>query len=316
MSSQDFYKQGAEHLSNREFHKALEAFQQSDLPQSRWNASLVSLLLKDYSQWPDIDCLCSASGFSGSFSPYEPPLPLWNGQPTDKQVVLLADQGAGDCVIFLRYLDQVKQVVPHVKIKAVKELHSLISLFNVPVIDNVKDCDLCYPLMLLPRYFPWKAMDEAYLHVPRSEAIAEVINAFNEPVKVGLCWSGNPHHPTNKQRSVPLELFNDFPPLFNLQFGQHTHLHNVNMMMNDFLATAQIIKEMDIVITVSTSISIIAAAMGKPTWVLLDDLPFWMWGLTEETPWFPKVKMYRQEKTGDWLTVVQRVKTDLLNNSY
>jgi ADP-heptose:LPS heptosyltransferase len=88
------------------------------------------------------------------------------------------------------------------------------------------------------------------------------------------------------------------------------------MMMNDFLDTAQIISEMDLIITVSTSISVIAAAMGKPTWVLLDDLPFWLWGLQENTPWFHNVKLYRQQQTGDWTTVVKQVQADLLNNSY
>lgn len=318
MSSNEIaYQQGTDHLTNRNFQQAMEAFQTSNLPQSRWNHSLVSLLLKDYSKWPDIDYLCSGSGFSGSFTLYDPPLPLWDGKPTNQRVVLLADQGAGDCVIFLRYLTQVKKIVPNVAVKAIKELHRLINLYDVPAIESVENCDTCYPLMLLPRYFQWDSAPTTYLFPPQSPQIAEVVNAFNEPVKIGLCWSGNPYHPTNKQRSVPLELFNDFPKMFNLQFGQHVpQLHNINMLMNDFLDTAQIINEMDVVITVSTSISVISAAMGKPTWVMLDDLPFWLWGLTETTPWFPSVKMYRQDKMGDWLSVVQRVKSDLLNNSY
>lgn len=312
---EDVYKQGTECLSRREFPQAIEWFEQSTLPQSRWNASLVSLLLQDYSKWPDIDCLCSSS-FSGSFNLYEAPLPLWDGRPTNRQVLLLADQGAGDCVIFLRFVAMVKRIAPNVIVKAIKELHRLISLCNVPVVDEVVG-DLCCPMMLLPRYFQWNEAPTQYLYPPRSEEIAEVVQAFNEPKKIGLCWSGNPYHPNNIQRSVPLELFKDFPPLFNLQFGHHVPtLHNVNMMMNDFLDTAQIISEMDLVITVSTSISVLSAAMGKPTWVLLDDLPFWLWGLNEKTPWFPQVKMYRQQKTGDWNTVVQRVHADLLNNSY
>lgn len=321
MTPQIFYTLGTAQFAEHRFEEACESFRQArELPEGRWNYSLTSLLLKDYDKWPDIDCLCSASEFNGGFKLYEPPLPLWDGLPTDKKVVLLADQGAGDCIIFLRFVEQVKKIVPNVAIKAIKELHSLISLFNVPVVEKVDGFELCYPLMLLPRYFAWYSAPTTYLDPPRSQEISELIEAFAETHKIGICWSGNPHHPTNQDRSVPVEMFKNMAGVnctfFNLQYGQHSEMfHNVNMMMQDFLDTAQIIKEMDLIITVSTSVSVIAAAMGKPTWVLLDSKPFWLWGLTQTTPWFPSVRMYRQPFCGEWRSPINNVHADLLNKT-
>lgn len=69
---------------------------------------------------------------------------------------------------------------------------------------------------------------------------------------------------------------------------------------------------MDVVISVDTSVAHLAAALGKPTWVLLPFSPDWRWLLDQEdSPWYPSAKLYRQEKMGDWSGVLSRVREGL-----
>ena len=84
-------------------------------------------------------------------------------------------------------------------------------------------------------------------------------------------------------------------------------------LLNDFSDTAALIDNLDLVISVDTSTAHLAGAMGKPVWILNRFDADWRWLLDRtDSPWYPTVKLYRQEKAGDWDNVVQRVKTDLM----
>jgi ADP-heptose:LPS heptosyltransferase len=80
----------------------------------------------------------------------------------------------------------------------------------------------------------------------------------------------------------------------------------------DFSDTAALIECMDLVISVDTSVAHLAGALGKPTWVLLPFVPDWRWMLErEDSPWYPSMKLYRQPSSGDWDSVLERVRADL-----
>jgi ADP-heptose:LPS heptosyltransferase len=92
-------------------------------------------------------------------------------------------------------------------------------------------------------------------------------------------------------------------------------IRDLSNELNDFSDTASIIENLDLVITVDTSVAHLAGAMGKPVWTLLPYIPDWRWMLDgDDTPWYPTMKLYRQKKHGDWEDVFNRVASDLINN--
>jgi ADP-heptose:LPS heptosyltransferase len=80
----------------------------------------------------------------------------------------------------------------------------------------------------------------------------------------------------------------------------------------DFLETAAIIQNCDLIVTSDTSVAHLAGAMAKPTWLLLHDRAEWRWGLEEShTFWYPSMKLFRQHSRGDWSDVFERVVQEL-----
>lgn len=81
----------------------------------------------------------------------------------------------------------------------------------------------------------------------------------------------------------------------------------------DYLATASAVAAMDLVISVDTSVAHLAGALGKPVWTLIQFAPDWRWfqQFGEQTPWYPTMRLFRQPRRGDWLSVIARVATEL-----
>ena len=85
--------------------------------------------------------------------------------------------------------------------------------------------------------------------------------------------------------------------------------------LTDFAQTAGLIKNLDLVITVDSAVAHLAGAMGKETWILLPYLPDWRWQLDrQDSPWYPTVRLFRQNKPGDWPKVMEQVKLALEGN--
>ena len=135
-------------------------------------------------------------------------------------------------------------------------------------------------------------------------------------VNVGIAWAGSPSHRNDRNRSMALA---DFAPLatipgacfYSLQKGEAAkqaaeppggmRLIDWADELLDFADTAALVANLDLVISVDTSVVHLAAAMGKPVWVLLPFLPDWRWMMNgEESPWYPRVRLFRQSKPGDW----------------
>jgi ADP-heptose:LPS heptosyltransferase len=134
-------------------------------------------------------------------------------------------------------------------------------------------------------------------------------------------------HPNDRNRSCPLENFgalSEFPGvrLYGLQkgsaaaqadkFSKGTAFDNLGEDFEDFADTAGAIANLDLVVSVDTSVAHLAGAMGKPVWVLLPFLPDWRWMMgREDSPWYPTMRLFRQQKRGDWATVFRSVSNEL-----
>jgi hypothetical protein len=155
--------------------------------------------------------------------------------------------------------------------------------------------------------------------------------------KVGLVWSGGlrPNQPEmwfiDSRRNIPLDelavLKHPDIDFYSLQKGEPAeselaelirhnwegpHIVDFTSQLNDFSDTAALVENLDLVVTVDTSTAHLAGALGKPVWILNRFDTCWRWLLNRnDSPWYPTVKLYRQEKAGHWDDVVRRIKMDL-----
>ncbi len=82
--------------------------------------------------------------------------------------------------------------------------------------------------------------------------------------------------------------------------------------LQDFAETAALVSQMDLVITVDTSVAHLAGALGKPVWVLLPFAPDWRWLVDRrDSPWYPTARLFRQKQRGDWESVLVELKRSL-----
>ncbi|TWA82751.1 tetratricopeptide repeat protein [Azospirillum brasilense] len=211
---------------------------------------------------------------------------------------------------------------------------------------GLPDFDLCCPLMSLPFAFATRIdgipAGKPYITPPPDLAAAWVErlgwsqtgeSADKRPVRVGFVWSGNPrrHDPTShamdRRRSVPFALMEPLLSVpgieaVSLQVGDAAEqaraaiaaglLIDPMASATDFADTAAIAAHLDLVITVDTSVAHLAAAIGRPVWMLSRSNACWRWFRgRDDSPWYPTMRLYRQDSPGDWGPVMARVGHDL-----
>ena len=275
--------------------------------------------------------------------------PLWLGVESlkDKTILLHSEQGMGDTIQFCRYATLVAQLGATVLLEVQPPLLELLKGLDgvcqvVAEGETLPPFDYHCPLMSLPLAFRTTIgtipADIPYLKAdPRKAAYWHTkLSAHTKP-RVGLVWSGGfrPNQPEvwviNERRNIPLELISrinspefDF---YSLQKGEpaesellrrkqevwpETNFFNFAQELNDFSDTAALIENLDLVLCVDTSTAHLAAAMGKPVWILNRFDSCWRWLLDrDDSPWYPTAKLYRQQRMGDWESVLDQVKTDL-----
>jgi hypothetical protein len=168
----------------------------------------------------------------------------------------------------------------------------------------------------IPADVPYIHVDPAMVRLWQNR----VGSAASGRLKVGLCWAGRPTHPDDHHRSIPLARFSSLAHLpgiqwFSLQKGPRAAAADSAISLTDWTAdladladSAALIANLDLVLTVDTSLAHLAGAMGKPTWVLLPYAPDWRWLLDRaDTPWYPTMRLFRRPKIGDWQTPIAAV---------
>jgi tetratricopeptide (TPR) repeat protein len=310
-----------------------------DLPEAHFNLALAALTLGDYATgWTEYEWRWRAVGgpIFREKRVFEQPLWLGRDDIAGKTLLLYGEQGLGDSLLFCRYVECVAKLGPRILLEVppplVKLCRTLPGVAQViPYGSPLPEFDLQCPLMSLPLAFKTTLETiPAKVGYLRSDAskIDDWRNRLGPKIKprVGLTWSGNQAAGTNRKRHFALSsLVPYLPPdvdYFCLQTDilaadQETLEKTPGILqfkdsLRDFTDTAALCECMDLVISVDTSVAHMSGALGKKTWILLAFAADWRW-LTdrEDSPWYPTLRLFRQNSLGDWAGVFERVAAEL-----
>jgi tetratricopeptide (TPR) repeat protein len=263
---------------------------------------------------------------------------LWLGEESiaGKTILVHSEQGLGDTIQFYRYLQKLQELDCKIIFETFVPLFRLFATQNPPfqVIargDSIPEFDVYCPLMSLPLAF--KSTVETipapipYLVAPQNsrEMWRTKLGRKTKP-RIGLCWSGSVLSLNDIRRNIPLEslltILGEDAEWHSLQKDVrerdrpflNTNLNIIDHArdLNDFIDTAALISELDLIISIDAVAGHLAGALGKPLWSLQ---PFscdfrWM-SNRDDSPWYPTAKLFRQPRKGDWQDVTDRVRQEL-----
>ena len=272
--------------------------------------------------------------------PYPAGIPVWQGEPlTGRTILLLHEQGHGDTLQFVRYARRLARAgasvhacVPRALLRIVASVEGMGRVGES--FDALPQTDYCCSIMSLPQRFgttlanvdadiPYLSPDPA--DVARFAPLVAA-RAAEGTVRVGVVWAGDPR-PHDREacrvdmrRSVPASallplLLRPEVTVFSLQKGSAAaqgaawpELVDLMDDVGDFADTAALIAHLDLVVSVDTSVAHLAAAMGKPTWLLSRHDGCWRWlGGRDDSPWYPTLRLFRQDAPGDWQDPLARL---------
>ncbi len=332
------------------FDEALASFDRAiamrpDLGEAHFNAAICLLLTGDLDRgWKQYEWRWNTEQLTAAKRSFAQP--QWNGSDEigAKTILLHAEQGLGDTLQFCRYAPRVAARGAHVILEVPKPLvalmHTLVGDIEVVAMgDPLPGFDLHCPLLSLPLAFntvlatipgetPYLSADAAKRDGWRGRL------GPHDKHRVGLVWAGDPRkqlpnaHLIDRQRSVAFDML---APLFDvtecefvsLQKGEDavTQLRKSPLChrvidwteeFRDFSDTAALIDNLDLVVAVDTSVVHLAGALGKPLWLLNRYNTCWRWLLDREnSPWYPTARIFRQNETRNWDSVIVQVRDAL-----
>lgn len=256
-----------------------------------------------------------------------------------RHINLVSLLGYGDTLHFMRYLPVLAKMGYSTSLCAQSSLHGLIRSSGIdpnpisPDHAQQKISGPWAPLHALPGLLGVRP-NKPICNSPYIQCEAEQISHWRAKLSadarplIAITWQGNPAHETTnfRGRSLPLELFNSITActegtLVSLQKGSGSDQLEACSFRNRFAGcqseisqntcfseSAAILANCDLVISSDTALVHLAAGMGKPTWLLLKDVPEWRWGLHgSQSFWYPSLRLFRQSKRGDWQRVIEEV---------
>ncbi len=300
------------------------------------NRGLTLLMLGDYPRgWAELEWRWKGTDLPRT----EHARPPWRGEPLEGRTILLtAEQGVGDVIQLLRFVPQVRALgAGRVVVHATEALAPLLE--TCPGVDRVvgrapeeSDFDVHAPLMSVPGLLG-TTTETVPAPIPYLSADPARVARWRERLsscpgfRVGVAWRGNPEYPRDSDRSFPLALFEPLARvagvrLVSLQKGpgaeEVTALggrfavvdfgDELDAGPGAFLDTAAIMANLDLVVTADTSTVHLAGALGVPTWLPLSTAADWRWFRDrEDSPWYPSVRLFRQERRREWGPVFDRM---------
>ncbi len=317
----------------KQYRDAISSFEralsiQPSSASAHWNKALTHLLIGEYEQgWREYEWgwECGERGRVRKFTQ-----PVWLGEESisGKTIFVYREQGLGDLIQFSRYLPLLEKQGAQVILEAPASLISLMRSISKTIIvleDNqpLPYFDFVCPVMSLPLAFK-TTIDSIPAEVPyvtinqdKKKVWREKLGVKTKP-RVGVVWSGSM---TNKidlnpcaRRNIPLE---QLKTIFELPLEFHAlqkefrpedealivGIKNIQLHqyeLHDFSDTAALIQEMDLIVSVCTSVTHLAGSLNQPAWVLLPYSADYRWMLNaNDSKWYPSIKLIRQTKIND-----------------
>lgn len=333
-----WYNLGNALLETLRPREAVAAFEhaidlQADYAAAHWNRGLAHLTAGDYADgWEGYEWRWRVSDLKLTERQFG--CPRWQGELlAGKTILVHAEQGLGDTLMFARYLPMVAARGGRIVLECQAPLTRLLEAMPcvaqvVAQGDPLPETHCHVPLLSLAKLFGTRlgSIPDEMPYLPTWTWSNRVpVLPEGKGLKVGVVWGGAAK-PTRK-RSVPLSLLE---PLFglkgvtwySLQMGEHAaqlmdlpeakRPHNLGPLIRDFSDTAALVGQLDLVISIDTSVAHLAGGLGANLWVMLMSAPDWRWVSGDaESPWYPEARLFRQPRPGDWGAVVEEVRRAL-----
>jgi tetratricopeptide (TPR) repeat protein len=275
--------------------------------------------------------------------------PLWQGEDLKGKRILIEDEGGfGDIIQWIRYAQLLKEkggsVILETKASVIPLLSSCKAVdqfvavgsprpeYDVRVPFERIHCQANTTMQTIPAKVP-------YLHAKKElvEQWKSKLATDSKNLKIGICWSAQQFmnaqtgKPFVNHRSIPLEILATLASIENVSLYSlqqvngldqlktlprdlkvHTFDFDFDQRNGKFMDTAAVMMNLDLIITVDTSIAHLAGALGRHVWVMIPQDCDWRWYINrKDSPWYPTMRLFRQPEPGDWQTVINNVSTAL-----
>jgi tetratricopeptide (TPR) repeat protein len=332
------YNRGVTLQRLKRYDEAMACYEQAlafraDDAEAVFNQSMIHLLRGEFqSGWKKYEARWQATG-NHKYRHQDLPLLEDLSAIDNKTVLIWSEQGFGDVIQFVRYLPLLKNRGARVIFEVPPALEGVLGAMPCcQVILSGEACppaDWQLPLMSLPLLFK---TDLASIPAPLPKDFLRIDPALvlqwkqrlaltGDKPTIGFACSGNASHRNDAVRSMPLEWCAPLLPLANLVLlqkevrdadqaflQQHDAIRFVGADLQTFSDTAAVIENVDLVISVDTSLVHLAGSMGKPLYVLLPWAGEWRWLMDRsDSPWYPGARLCRQSAPGDWAGVMAEV---------
>ncbi len=304
-----------------------------DYADAHYNEALCRLLSGDLDRgWEKYEWRWQVDQFRDSKRSFTQPLWLGQSDIAGKTILLYAEQGFGDTIQFCRYVPMVAARGARVILQVQEPLENLLTGLSgaTQVISGraaLPDFDVQCPLLSLPLAFR-TGLATIPPQIPDLCASPQAVTDWDMRLgpkrrpRIGLAWSGRATHVNDHNRSIRLasllslldvdatfvSVQKDVRPEDAATLQARNDLLHFGNEIRDFCDTAALVANLDLVISVDTSVVHLAATLAKPVWVLLPFTPDWRWLLNrDDSPWYPTVRLFRQDERHVWDNVIARV---------
>ena len=303
---------------------------------AHWNLALNLLLQGRYEEgWQEYEWRWRKPDFTSPCRHTD--MPLWDGSPLGGKTILLhAEQGFGDAIQFIRYAPLVAErggtVVIECHPQLVRLFQSVVGVQSVVPFGTALPPFSCQaPLLSLPGIFGTTLQNipsvHPYLRISGEQRLkwSTLMSAYPMNIRIGVVWAGKKYpDPLRSCRLAELGplLSVQNVTFFSLQLGEEAdqvittpfgmNLVDLTGQIENFADTAALIDQLDLVISIDTAVAHLAGALGKQVYLMLPFAPDWRWLLERnDSPWYPKMRIFRQKRSGDWRDVITRVQAAL-----